>query len=71
MAQRLDDFYSKLKSSNPLVKNYYDFQRLHKVRLLVEQEIKKRCFFFELAGYNSQNLSDNRKNITTICGFLQ
>ena len=60
-----DDFYSKLKNSNPLDKEYDDFQKLLNTGIMEEQALKKSAskpnHLRDWKTTTTLNLSGNRK----------
>ena len=70
-----DDFYSKLKNSNPLDKEYDYFQKFHNTRLTEEKALKKHGLKTKtptrLENYNYLNSIWEQEKKTTIRDFLQ
>ena len=70
-----DDFYSKLKNSNPLDKEYDDFQKLLNSGLTEEQALKKLGLetkpLTELENYNYLKSIWEQEKMTSFCDFLR
>ena len=70
-----DDFYSKLKNSNPLDKEYDDFQKLLKIGITEEQALKKLGLKTKLPtgleNYNYLKSIWEQEKMTTFRNFLR
>ena len=70
-----DDFYSKLKNSNPLDKKYDDFQKLLNTGIMEEQALKKSASKpihlrdWKLENYNYLKSIWEQENMTKILRF--